>query len=239
MIKLLPFVLIPILILTGLGYWRYQTNKTNLATPQPSQVDQGPVEVPKTLPGASLEDRVKALEEVVTKLATQLNSLKSQTSPAPSFSDSRLSDLEASATELKARVSALEKTTTAPAVSTSKYPLYIPLGFGGGPWADQGWRTLNEYQATVNADSYQGYSGMQLEVIFRLGEVAGTGSVRLYNMTDSSVISSQIDTTSTAFSSQASATFKLPGGQKTYALQILSTQARDLYIQSARIKVNF
>lgn len=238
MIRFLPFILIPLLILGGLGYWRYTTGKQSLVTPGAIEQDQNPVEVPKILPDASVEDRVKSLEDTMAKLVPQVNSLKAPNS-LPASLDSRLTGLESAVTELKVRVSALEKVTPAPAASTSKYPLYIPLGFGGGPWADQGWRTLNEYQTTVNADNYPGYSGMQLEVIFRLGEVAGTGSVRLYNMTDSSVISSQIDTTSTAFSSQASGTFKLPSGQKTYALQILSTQARDLYIQSARIKVSF
>ncbi|MCR4306087.1 MAG: hypothetical protein NUV73_03325, partial [Candidatus Daviesbacteria bacterium] len=142
-------------------------------------------------------------------------------------------------TELKLRVSTLEKVTPAPAVSTSKSPLYIPLGAGGGPWSDQEWTILNEYQATINPDAYSGYSSMQLEVNFRLTEAAGTGYVRPYNMTDSSSISSEVSTVSSTFGLQTSGTFKLPGGQKTYTVQVKNTAGKQLFIQSARIKVNF
>ena len=239
-IRLLPFILIPALILGGLGYWRYVSTKTSLTTSGADQQDQTLIEVPKTLPGASLEDRVKVLEDLVTKLATQLNSLKSQTPQTANStsSDSRILDLEASAVELKARVSALEKSSPVPG-SASKYPLYIPLGAGGGPWTDQAWTTLNEYQAVINPDNYQGYSSMQLEANFRLAEPSGTGSVRLYNVTDGSSISSQVDTTSTSFGVQTSGTFKLAGGQKTYTIQVKSSESKILFIQSARIKVNF
>ncbi|MBU1000278.1 hypothetical protein KKE78_02705 [Patescibacteria group bacterium] len=240
MIKLLPFVLVLILTLGGLGYWRHISTQTDLITSEVSQQDQAPIEVPKTLPGASLEDRVLVLEDLVAKFATELNSLKSQTSQTTSSisSDSRVLDLEASATELKARVSVLEKSSPVSG-STSKYPLYIPLGAGGGPWNDQSWTTLNEYQVAINPDNYQGYSGMQLEANFRLAEPSGTGSVRLYNATDGSSVSSQVDTTSTSFGVQTSATFKLDSGQKTYTIQIKSSETKILFVQSARIKVNF
>lgn len=239
-IRFLPFILIPVLILGGLGYWRYVSTKESLTTSETSQQDQTPIEVPSTLPGASLEDRVKALEDLATKLATQLNSLKAQTPQTANStsSDSRISDLEASATELKARISALEKSSPTPG-STSKSPLYIPLGAGGGPWIDQVWTTLNEYQAVINPDNYEGYSSMQLEANFRLSEPSGTGSIRLYNVTDGSSISSQLDTTSTNFGVKTSGTFKLASGQKTYTIQVKSSEAKILFVQSARIKVNF
>lgn len=243
MIRLLPFILVPILIIAGLGFWRYSTGKQNLATPQALEQGQEPIEVPKTLPDASLEDRVKALEDLVTKMVSQLNSLKSgnpQTAPSESASpqDANLSDLESSVTELKARVSALEKATPAPA-QTKGATVYIPLGGGGGPWANTDWYSLNEYEIALDPGNYPGYTGMNLEVTFRLAESAGTGSVRLYNTTDSSATSSQLDTTSTSFSLQSTSSFKLPSGAKTYKLQIKSSQGKDLFIQSARIKVNF
>ena len=238
MIRLLPFILIPILILAGLGYWRYSTNKPSLATPQASVVDQAPVEVPKTLPGASLEDRVKALEDLVVKLATQLNSLKSQTPQTNTSSlDSKISDLEASNTELKARVSALEKATPAPAVASGKSTVYIPLG-SGGTSGDKNWITNDNYGATIDPAEYPGYSTMQLEVNFRMVQKSGTAYARFYNVTDSSA-KEQVSTTSDSFSWQTSFGFTLPAGKKTYTLQIKSTEGVDIQLQSARIKVNF
>lgn len=238
MIKLLPFILVPVLIVAGLGYWRYQAAKQSLTTPQTQEQDSEPIEVPKTLPNASLEDRVKSLEDSVTKLITQVNSLKSSGS-STAGSDTKLSDVEAGVTELKARVSALEKSTPAPATNTSSSTVYIPLGSGGGPWANIDWYSTPEYEISLDPANYPGYTGMVLEVTFRLIEGAGTGSVRLYNATDSSATSGQLDTTSSSFSLKTSGSFKLPSGTKTYRLQVKSTSNKDLYIQSARIKVSF
>lgn len=240
MIRLLPFILIPVVVVFGLGYWRFVASQPSKSASQSVSASQPPMEVSKTLPKASLEDRVQSLEGAVAKLGVQV-------SPAPaspptyssSSLDSRVSVAEAAITDLKTRVAALEKATPAPASAANKYPLYIPLGSGGGPWQDQTWNTLAEYQVSINPDNYTGYTSMQLEANFRLSETAGTGSVRLYNMTDSSSIASQLDTTSTAFATQTSGTFKLPSGQKTYTIQVQNTQGKSLFVQSARIKVNF
>lgn len=237
-------MLIPILLIAGLGYFRYAATRQNLTNPQSAdnqESNQAPVEVPKTLPGATLEDRVKSIEDVVAKLVPQVNNLKSsvaKTSPSNS-SESRLADLESAVAELKDRVSVLEKATPAPATVGSKYPLYITMGAGGGPWNSLDWVTTTEYQVPINSGDYSGYSGMQLEVNFRLNEPNGTASVRLYNLTDGSSISSQVDTASTSFAVQTSTTFKLPSGTKTYTLQAKSSEGKNVFIQSARIKVNF
>lgn len=237
MIRFLPILLVIVLILGGLGYWRFNAAKQNLTTSQTEET-QTPLEVPKALPGASLEDRIQSLEDVVNKLVPEVNDLKSP-QPTSSSIESRLSNIEAAVTELKVRVSGLEKATPAPAAASSKYPLYIPLGSGGGPWGDKGWFALNEYDVSLNSDNYSGYSNMQLEVNFRLVSKSGTASVRLYNVTDGSSISPQVDTTSDAFNLQTSGTFKLPAGQKAYTLQVKSTEGVNIFIQSARIKVNF
>lgn len=238
MIRFLPFILIPILIIAGLGYWRYSTGKQSLTTPKTSEQDQEPVEVPKALPGATVEERVKSLEDTIAKLVPQVNSLKVQASPnsLPVSLDSRLGSLESAMTELKARVSALEKATPAPATS-GKATIYIPLG-AGGSWFNVEWQSLSEYEVSLNPDNYPGYTGMSLEANFRLVDPTGTGSVRLYNVTDGSAVSGQLDTTSATFALQTTASFKLPSGTKTYRLQTKSSQ-RDLSIQSARIRVNF
>lgn len=229
------------MIVLGLGYWRYIATNKSQVTPQAAQQDLGLVEVPKTLPNASLEDRVKVLEDVNSKLVTQINELKTPNAQVPSVSslDSRLTVVESAVTDLKARVSALEKASPTPASTTSKYPLYVPLGSGGGPWGDLDWNALTEYQVAINGDDYPGYSSMQLEVNFRLAEAVGTASVRLYNVTDKASVSSQLDATSTNFGLQTSNTFKLPSGQKTYTIQVKSSQGRNIFVQSARIKVNF
>lgn len=225
MVRLLPFILIPILLIAGLGYWRFQASKPNLTTAEVSQPTEQPIpaEVPKTLPGI-----------VPTSAPLPTNLPSSNTNAL----DSKIKALESTVTELKARVAALENSSPAPAAA-SKYPLYIPLGSGGGPWGNKGWYSLAEYQEVINADNYSGYANMQLEANFRLTQVSGTGSIRLYNLTDGAAVSPQIDTATAVFGTQTSGTFRLPSGQKTYTIQIQSTEGIDLSIQSARIKVNF
>lgn len=239
MVKLLPFILIPVLIIAGLGYWRFVSTKqeTKQETSESAPV-ASPIEVPKILSGATIEDRVKSLEDTLNKLIPQVNSLKSSGSAGSSALDSRLSAVEGTVTELKARVSALENATPAPVTASGKSTVYIPLG-AGGSWSDVDWHSLTEYEVSLNPDNYPGYTGMSLEVNFRLIESAGTGSVRLYNITDGSAVSGETSTTSTAFSLKSSSSFKLPSGTKTYRLQVKSTERKELFIQSARIKINF
>lgn len=233
MIRFLPFILIIILVLGGLGYWRYATSKSNLTAPTTQQ--EGSIEVPKTLPEASVEDRISELEEVVTKLVTQVNNLKS---PSPQSSSSSSSDVESAVTELKARVSALERATPVP-VSSTQSVVYIPLGSGGGPWGDRDWYSTSEYEISLDPANYPGYKNMVLEATFRLNVSSGTGSVRLYNVTDSSAVSGQLDTTSNTFSLKTSSSFTLPSGSKTYKLQVKTSDGTPIYVQSARIKVSF
>lgn len=218
--------------MTGLIFWRYNASQ-KLTAPLPQKEE--PIEVPKTLPAETLEDRVKTLESVVTKLVTQVNNLKS---PVPTSTPASSSNLDAAVTELKARVSALEKAAPAPQVSSANSIMYIPLG-SGGSWTDTDWRTLSEYEVSLDPANFPGYSGMVLEVTFRLDDPSGTASVRLYNVTDSSATSSQLDSTSSTFASKSSLSFKLASGTKTYRLQVKSTGGKNLIIQSARIKVTF
>lgn len=185
-----------------------------------------------------MEDRVKVLEEAVLVVAKKLNPSAAPVAQVDSTLDTRVKAVESALTELKVRVSSLEKTNTSPQTSTSKSTVYIPLG-SGGKWGDKDWYTTQEYEVSLNPDNYPGYTGMVLEVTFRLGESVGTGSVRLYNTTDGSALSSQVDSTSSSFSLKGSSSFTLPSGTKTYKLQVKSTQGAELFIQSARIKVNF
>lgn len=244
MIRFLPFILIPILIVGGLGYWRFAVTKQNLESPKAGQIqDQAPIEVPKTLPQATLDDRIKTLEDLISKVVVQVNSAKTAKQDSSSSVDTKLNSLDAAVTELKVRVSSLEKSSPAAAVTTTsssgKSTVYIPLGSGGGPWANTDWYLTPEYEISLDPANYPGYTGMIMEVTFRLVEGAGTGSVRLYNVTDGSAISGQLDTTSSSFALKTSSSFKLSSGTKTYRLQVKSSSNKDLFIQSARIKVNF
>lgn len=238
MVKLLPFILIPILAIAGLGWWRYNAGKPSLETPKTS-VNDAPVEVPKTLPGATLEDRVKTLEDALVAVVNKLNT-QTPSQTTDSSSDQRLKDAEGAITDLKARVSSLEKVSPAPvaATSTQKAPLYIPLG-SGGQTQDTSWTSLNSFQITLDPAAYSGYSYMQLEVNMRLNQPGGEVSARLYNSSSGSATSSEISSTSTTSSVVTSSTFTLPAGSKNYVLQAKSKDGSLVFIDYARIKANF
>lgn len=228
MIRLLPFILIPILIVGGLGYWRYKTSLQSLIAPETEESEQGPMEVPKTLPSSASAPLPSASSKPAAASQTQTSTAL----------DSRVSTVESTVTELKARISALEKASPA-TVTSSQSTVYIPLGSGGGPWANVDWYLTPEYEISLDPSNYPGYTGMILEVTMRLVESAGTGSVRLYNVTDGNALSSELSTTSTTYALSTTSSFKLPTGTKTYRLQVKSTSEKNLFIQSARIKVKF
>ena len=229
-------------LLGGLGYWRFVAINQNLESPKTSQSDQAvePIEVPKTLPGASLEERVKTLEETVGKLVPSVNKSASSKSQSSSL-DARVENAEAGVTELKARVSALEKATPSTTTTTStsgKSTIYIPLG-SGGQIESTNWTTLSSFQISLDPAQYPGYTSMQLEVTMRLNQPGGTLYTRLYNNTSSSVISSEATTTSTTATLVTTSTFTLPSGSKTYVLQAKTSDGTLGFLDYARIKVNF
>ncbi len=232
MVRLLPFILIPILVIAGLGYWRYTSSKPSLESPKTATFND-PIEVPKTLPGATIEDRIKALEDSVTSVVNKLN----VSLPTPTADSS----LEAAVSELKVRISSLENATPAPAVSSSqKAPLYIPLG-SGGSGNSRDWVTMPTYEVSIDPAEYTGYSSMKLEVNMRLNEPkATTAYARLFNTTDNSGVTlSEANTSSTSFGIVSSSGFSLAGGKKTYKLQVKTLESGEMFVQDARIKVNF
>lgn len=238
MFKILPFVLIPLLILGGLGYFRFvYLPQQNLENPVKSVSQQtGPIEVPKSLPGATVDDRVNTLEQSIATLIKEINSLKSPGAQSTVADAARLNNAESAIVELKARVSALEKTTPTPVISSSKSTVYIPLGSGGQINGNTDWNNLNTFQATVDPAQYPGYTSMQLEVNMRLNQPGGTLYARLYS--GGSLDSSQVTTTSTSSSLVTSGTFTV-SGSKTYTLQAKSSDGTQAFIDDARIKVNF
>lgn len=240
MIKILPVVFLIILISAGLIYWRFfalKSSSSNLIGAKVSET-QGPVEVPKTLPNATVENRVKILEEALIEIVKRVNSLSDQ-GQAGSSTNSQLNSIEASITDLKTRVIALEQATPAPAAaSSSKSTVYIPLG-AGGQISDTNWANLNTFQISLEPASYAGYSSMQLEVNMRLNQPGGQVFARLYNSSSGSVTSSEISSTSTTSSVVTSNTFTLPAGTKNYVLQAKSKDGSQAFIDYTRIKVNF
>lgn len=236
MLKILPAIFIIILIAGGLIWWRFST-KSILTSPQ-TETPKAPAEVPKTLPGATLEDRIKSIEDSILTIVNKINSATPPTQSDAAV-DTRLKDVEAQVTEVKARVSSLERLSPAPAVSSAqKVPLYIPLG-SGGQTTDSNWANLNSVQISLDPASYPGYTSMQLEVNMRLNQPGGQVSARLYNSSSSSATSSEISSTSTTSSVGTSGTFTLPGGSKNYILQAKSKDGSLVFIDNARIKVNF
>lgn len=230
MIKLLPIIVVIILAL-GFGYFRFFSAKSEVSSVK-NEV-KTPVEVPKSLPNASLEERVKVLEDALVTLTKKINS---SSAPAPSAAPD-LNQLEAAVTEVKARVAALEKATPAPGTTTSsKATVYIPLGSGGQISSGSDWVNLGSFQATVDPASYPGYTSMQLEVNMRLNQPGGTLYARLYS--GGAVDSSQVSTTTTSSTLTTSSNFTL-SGSKTYTLQAKSSDGSQAFIDNARIKVNF
>ena len=244
MFRFLPFILIALLVLGGLGYWRFVAVKQNLESPKAGQAqDQTPIEVSKTLPQATLDDRVKALEDLISKVVVALNSLKSSAKgDTGSSTDAKLNSLDVAVTELKVRVSALEKSSpAAPATTTSssgKSTVYIPLG-SGGQMSDTNWATLSTFQISLDPAQYPGYTSMQLEVTMRLNQPGGTLYARLYNSSGGSATSSEVTTTSTTSKLVNSSNFTLATGTKTYVLQAKTSDGTPAFLDYARIKVNF
>lgn len=246
MIKLL---LIPavFIVLTSAFIYFYFFARTFPFQSSKLQIPQGQEVVSQSLPNpptvsTEASDDIKALAEGLKNLYAQMNAVKIITDKLSNLSEERVKNLEAQATDLKARVSALESrgtTTTAQTTAAKQAPLYIPVGSGQVSFADQNWTSLGIYQVQIDTGQYSGYKSMQLEVNLRLNQPGGAVYARLYNSSDNSAISSEVSSPSTSSALITSATFTLPSGQKTYILQAKSSAGTQAFIETARIKVNF
>ena len=238
MLKILLIVGILLALAGGLIYFRVFKTNTTPVSPATSgetlEVTSSPMEVPKNLPTGSVEDKINTVQESLSKVVDEINKIKSQNTSQNV--DTRLKGVEAAVTDLKVRVSSLEKggssTTNKPAT------VYIPLG-SGGQAGDRNWINIDNYGISIDPAEYPGYASMQLEVNFRLTQKSGTGYARLISVADGSAISSEVSTTLDTLGWQTSSTFKLPSGKKSYTLQTKSTEGVDIQIESARIKVNY
>ncbi len=243
MVRILLIPIMVVLVIAGILYYRFVYTNKNLAQPVlnevPAQLPSSPVPFPTSSGG----------EPDIALLASQINSLKAaldnlsqvvSQKQTGTVTESRIQSLEASLANLTSRISVLEnssKTTTS--TTSSKAPLYIPLGSGGNSSGDRNFVTLPSYQVSIDPGNYPGYTSMQLEVNMKLEQSVGIANARLYNSSDNSAISATASTTSSQYITVSSGTFTLPSGNKTYILQVQSTEGYQLTVSNARIKVNF
>lgn len=243
MIKLLPLALVMMLILGALLYFRFTPGKIALPASSTS-TSVSPTAVPSS--GISLKptssdinERLRAVEEAVPLLAKKVNS-NSQGSntyqPTSQATEAKIKNLESLVTSLQQQIDQLKNTSTTTPTS-SKSVVYIPLG-GSVSSTSQDWATIEGFQISLDPADYPGFKNMQLEVNIKLAQSIGTGYVRL--MTGgSAVASSDASTTAATYTLASSGNFTLASGRKTYQLQIKTDKGYELYLQSARIKVNF
>ena len=201
---------------------------------------------------SSVDDRVTKLEQEVNTLVNDVN-LISSPSAAINPADSnvspigdQLTTLNGTINELNTRVTRLEQGSGAStasgsvqAVNSSKLPLYIPLG-STDPINSESWLSIDSMAVSLNPADYPGYTSIELEVGLRLNAGTGIANVRLFNSTTQTAITaSNVSTTSTSFSVLESSEFNLSSGTNLYTVQLLSTLGDTMFVQNARLKINF
>lgn len=224
MIKFLPFVLIAILTLAGLGYWRFFYTKQSFEEGSDTTsipVINEPQEVPTILPS------ITPTPQKVTPVSSSEPAL-----------EKKVTSLEVEIADLKSRISTLENAPKSSPTSSSsnKVPVYIPIGAGGSN-SNNNWANMPGYEISLDPGEYSGYSNMYLEVNMRLNSAGGNAMVRLTS-SDGTAISSELSTPQTVYSLNTSLGFKLLSGRNTYKLQVKSSGG-EMFIQDARIKVSF
>lgn len=238
MVRILAGVAIVIAIFGALLFYNYLHQ-----TP-------GPHNVPITSPldsssSASLADRVDSLEEAVTLLDKKVSQISGtpQVLPSPGTTDlsSRVSILETEVNDLKGNSTTNSGTPTSSTTSSSNTktgPTYIPLG-SSDPIGTTNWTNLDSITANINPADYPGFTSMQLVISLRLN-AGGTAYAQLINTANQSAVSnSLVSTTSTNFVLLTSGGFTLPSGNNQYEVQAKDSSGDTMFIQNARIKVNF
>lgn len=226
------------LVVGGMIYYRYRA-VSNLKLPTLPEVKQ-------SLTGNTIEGRLTTVEDALAILVDRVNGLSgttsTTTSPAPVSADaqSRIQSLENTVANLQVQINQLKGSETPQVTEVSlKPPSFIPLGTGGSV-NSRDWVSVDGYQVTIDSADYSGSSGAYLEVNMRLSEPKATRAfARLYNTTNNSAASLEASTTATTFSLAVTSSFQLSPGKKTYNLQMKSTDTGEIFVQDARIKVNF
>lgn len=217
-----------------------QTENTTLTSPDRSisQISAGPSPVPDfsapATPSGSFANVASPLPSPsagATPTSSQIASLQNE-----------INTLEQTVATLQNRVATLEssgQTATQTTTTSSKVPVYIPLGSGGSA-SGLDWTTQDSLAITLDPGSYSGYTSMQLEVSLSVYQGNGTAYTRLYNSDDGTgVTNSDVSTTSQSYNWVTSNGFSLPSGSKTYKIQLKTSTGYAAQVQDARIKVNF
>ncbi|MDO8570606.1 MAG: hypothetical protein Q7R97_03405 [Candidatus Daviesbacteria bacterium] len=241
MTKFLPVVVFVILLIGTIFYIR-----SRMTEPAKTPADYKTVTVQSMPDNATSEQKIQILEQSVQLLATEIGKINSGLSSSAGSNassallETRVKNLETSVNSLKADVAFLKPATSqTTSTATKKSPEYIPLSSGGNS-TDKNYYSMGGYQVSIDPADYPGYTNMQLEATLNFNEAVGTINARLYNVTDSSVISnSGVSTSATTPTLVTSYGSTLPSGKKTYVLQVQSTQGYQANVQSARIRVNF
>ena len=189
---------------------------------------------------ATLENRVRELEFSITDILSKTNSTSTVSTTTTSSLDTKIKALETSVNSLSTRIAKLEG-SPAPSstTSTSKSPAYISLAASGSSSVGD-WTTISGTVVTIDTADYPGYTSMQFESNIQVFQT-GTAYARISNKTDgTSILGSEISTTSTSYTNLISSKFSLPGGKKDYQLQLKSQiTGYAASVQNARIKVSF
>ena len=235
---IVPVVFISVII--GVSFYLItKDQRDESGTPSPlvsSTEDTNQSDLPADLP-----------REVPKDLPTPSQSPKA----SANTTEGKIQNLEAIVSELSKRISALEQspspivqlptstTSTTTTTSTAKYPLYIPIGTGGGSSAFD-WTTINTSEVEIDPADYSGYTNMYLEVELKSYQGNGRAYARLINYTDSTgLAASEVSTTSENYTTVVSSGFKLGSGKKKYRLQLKTLTGYEASTQSVRIKVVF
>lgn len=241
MIRFLPFVIPAVAIAVVLVAIRFVLGGQTAKQPvlQLTSTSSNTV----TTTDSELAERVRSLEEVVAALIQKVNSISTATSVKNSGSsnatvEQRLKVLETAVNDLKVKVINLDNITPTPISTSTKYPMYIPMG-NSYSLNNDSWTTLDSFEVSFDPADYPGYSGVQLEVSMRVISSLGKAYARLYNNSDGSVVtSSEISTNSDKFVLVTSSNIKLSTGKKYYRLQVKS-QGYEGFFVNPRIKINF
>lgn len=228
MIKLLPIALLITLALGFVTFKVFTNNQVKVTSTTPVQSEsltsQIPLEEvsPTAEPAPSETDTITSLQEKIKSLEDIINDLKQ-----------RIVVLESKQTTSVSSTSQSTQSTS----STSKAPAYIPLAASGSSSVGD-WANISGTTVTINPADYPGYTSMQFEGNIQIFQ-QGKAFARVGATDGTSVLSSEISTTSTSYTYVISSNFTLPS-KKDYQLQLKSlVTGYAAQIQNARIKVNF
>lgn len=234
-ILIIGSAILVVVIIIGLLAWRQSQSKpTNTNQLTGSGEDQSSQSQSEAL-------RLQTLEDTMSLVAQKVINLPSYSQPSNSNLEGRVVTLEQTVSNLQKQVDSLKLTPTQQTSNstTTKTPVYIPLGWSGTTTALD-WTSLPTQTIFINSDDYPGMSGVTFEAKLRAYQGSGTAFARLFNKDDNvTVTSSDVSTTSSDYNWVSSVRFSLATGKKTYVLQLKTLTSYMADIQDARLKISF